>query len=488
MQAFAKQLKYERERCSWSQEQFAELVGTTATNVSRWERGVTFPKPYFRQKLCELLGKNAEELGLLEPPPGPPPPPNQSRAHPRHSFPHLESSPLRWRLPYQRNPLFTGREELLARLHCALNTGSTVALTQVQALSGLGGIGKTQTALEYAYRYAESYQAILWLRGEARDVLFSDVVALAEAFDLIDQEATEKQQSAIEAIKGWLHECSGWLLIIDNLEELGLLREILPARSSGHILLTTRAQFTGPRIQRLDLETMEPDEGALLLLRRAKRIGPRDPFAQASPTDCVMARTISQGMDGLPLALDQAGAYIEETACSLSHYLALFQRHHAVLLGLRDLSDGIDADHPLSVSATLSLLLERIRQANSAALDLLCLCAFLDADAIPEELLFEGWADRSPDPQKGARHSITFDVAIAELRRYSLLQRNPETNTLSLHRLVQVVVKDKLDTSEQRQWALRLSRWSTVSLRGAVGHIEPVPALFSPGTGVCRSD
>lgn len=68
MQAFAKQLRYERERCSWSQEQFAELVGTTATNVSRWERGVTFPKPYFRQKLCELLGKNAEELSLLEPP------------------------------------------------------------------------------------------------------------------------------------------------------------------------------------------------------------------------------------------------------------------------------------------------------------------------------------------------------------------------------------------------------------------------------------
>jgi tetratricopeptide (TPR) repeat protein/transcriptional regulator with XRE-family HTH domain len=471
MPTFAQQVKSERQRCSWSQEQFAELLGTTATNVSRWERGITVPKPYFRQKLCQLLGKTIEELGLLEAHAGETVP-----SHEHETLLTPQMPPLCWHLPHHRNPLFTGRDDLLDCLHCALNGGGPVALARMYALSGLGGIGKTQTTIEYAYRYADAYQAIFWVRAESRAALLSDMVALAETLHLIaEEEEPQKQHSAITAIRRWLQDHSGWLLILDNLEDLSLLREVLPGRISGHVVLTTRMQSVGLHIRRFDLEMMEPDEGALFLLRRAKRIGPRDTIENASQADREAARAISQHMDGLPLALDQAGAYIEETACSVAHYLILFQRHHGVMLGMRDLSDGINADHPLSVRATLALSLVQIRRANPLALDLLRLCAFLDPDAIPEELLMGNTdAVGSHLPQHG-RSPLEIDVAIAELRRYSLLRRHPDTQTLSLHRLIQVVVKDTMDEATQRLWVFRavqavsrafprVERWVTSSL------------------------
>jgi transposase len=327
-------------------------------------------------------------------------------------------------------------------------------LSLAQAISGLAGMGKTQTAIEYAYRYADAYQVILWVQAETRAVLVADFVTLAEELHLV-KKAEHKQDEAIRAVKRWLQEQTGWLLILDNIEEFQLLREFLPSKSTGHVLLTTHFLSTGPHIERIDLGKMEPEEGALFLLRRARRLGPKDTLVYASSTDRSMALEISLLLDGLPLALDQAGAYIEETASPVSHYRNLFQRHHAVLLGLRDLSGGLNADHPLSVSATLSFSLERMKWVNPVALELLHLCTFLHPDAIPEELLLEGGVDLSPELQSCKQDPLKMDATIADLRRYALLQRNPDARTLSLHRLVQMVIRDRMDEAAQRRWATR---------------------------------
>jgi transcriptional regulator with XRE-family HTH domain len=280
MKEFARQLKYEREFRSWSQERLAEMLGTTSTNVSRWERRITLPNLYFRQQLCTLFEKGPEELGLLQTTPDAgTQPPDQRVEDPSFPASLRLASQLLWHLPYQRNPLFTGREAIFQRLHEALNAGRMGAMPQVQAISGLGGIGKTQTALEYLYRFVDAYQMILWMRAETRPVLVSDIIALAEELHLVKKE-DHKQYEAIEAVKRWLHEQTGWLLVLDNIEELQLLREFLPSKSRGHILLTTRTQSTGVRIQRIDLEKMEPEEGALFLLRRARRIGPKDAWTR----------------------------------------------------------------------------------------------------------------------------------------------------------------------------------------------------------------
>jgi tetratricopeptide (TPR) repeat protein len=359
-----------------------------------------------------------------------------------------------WNLPYPRNPYFTGREDTLKRLHDTLTSNKTAALTQPQAISGLGGIGKTQTAVEYAYRYQSDYKAVLWAKANTREILVSDLVTLAGLLHLPEKDAQD-QSLAVAAVKRWLQTHSGWLLILDNADDLAMAREFIPPAVKGHILLATRAEVMGRLAQRIDIEKMEPEEGALFLLRRAGIIAQDDPIDKASAQDRAKAREISQVMDGLPLALDQAGAYIDETACGLAGYLNLYRTRRAQLLKRRG---GLVADHPEPVATTWSLSFETVEKANPAAADLLRLCAFLHPDAIPEEIITEGADELGPTLQPVAADPFELNAAIEELRKFSLLRRDPDAKTLTIHRLVQEVLKDRMSKKMQRRWAERTVR------------------------------
>jgi tetratricopeptide (TPR) repeat protein len=159
-------------------------------------------------------------------------------------------------------------------------------------------------------------------------------------------------------------------------------------------------------------------------------------------------------MDGLPLALDQAGAYIEETQWSLTEYLRLFQLRKEELLQRRG---KLTSDHPKSVGTTWSMAFEKVQQANPAAADLLRLCAFLDPDLIQEEIITKGASELGSVLQPVAVDPIKLNDAIGTLLSYSLVRRNPE-RTLSIHRLIQVVLKHSMNTSVQRRWAERAVR------------------------------
>ncbi len=426
-----KLIRRARELLGFSQEELAREIEAASTTVSRWERETDQGPNLFHQRhLAALFGLEVEELGYLHE--------NMTQA----VFP--------WNVPFHRNPYFTGREAALQRLRDALLAGKSAVLTH--ALAGLGGLGKTQLAVEYAYHYRETYQAVLWTRADSTEALLADMTHIARLLNLRVQ---NKRDQVLYAVRHWLETHTDWLLICDNVEDLRTLDSVLPMGKEGylgHIVLTTRMQALGTRAKKITLETMKVEEGATLVLRRAKKLMEDMTLDMAAERDIEKAKDISTEMGGLPLALDQAGAYIEETMCDVGDYLDLYLIRRAELLARRgDEPSG----HPLSVKATFSLAVDRIRQANPAAAELLTFCAHLYPDAIPEDLIMICLPELGPLLAPIAADPLQLRDALRELGKYSLLYRDTETKTLSMHRLVQSVLQDGMDEDSHRIWAER---------------------------------
>ena len=450
---YAARLKQERERRGWTQSEVAERTDTTQINISRWENGITVPSPYFRQQLSQLFNKSIEALGFISES-SEESSEEASTSLNASSTSHIHtplSSQLPWNVPYRRNPFFTGREEILDHLYTVLRSSKTAALTQPQAISGLGGIGKTQIAVEYAYRYSDHYQAIFWINASTRDAISADFVLISSLLDLSEQHEQD-EDIVVRAVKHWLGTHHNWLLILDNVENLEMVVDFLPKRISGDVLITTRLQALGAIAQSIEVETMGQDEGVTFLLRRIKVIAPGASLNQASAENQEQASQIFLALDGLPLALDQAGAYIEETRCGPSQYLKLYGTRRKDLLLRRGQSL---LDHPDSVVATWSLSFQQVKQESLAVADFLYLLAFLDPEVIPEEIFSLGAVELGPVLGPVASDPLQLNAIIELLLRYSLIRRTPEVNALSIHRLVQAVLKDGMDKETQRLWAER---------------------------------
>jgi tetratricopeptide (TPR) repeat protein/transcriptional regulator with XRE-family HTH domain len=310
----------------------------------------------------------------------------------------LLSTLFLWNVPHQRNPYFTGREALLQQIHEALNKKH--AMMQAYALCGLGGIGKTQTVLEYSYRYYDEYQAIFWVKADTYENLMSDFLSLAILLNLSERDAQD-QAVTLAAIKRWLREHEAWLLF---------------------------------------------------LLRRASLVPPDGTLEAVSDVHLDIAVEIVRELGGLPLALDQAGAYIDEVSSSLHEYAMLFYKQRNALLKRRG---GLTTDHPEPVATTWSLSFERVEQTDTVAADVLRLCAFLDPDAIPEEIFTEGASKACQSLSSLTSNVLRLHQAIEVLRKFSLIHRNPDTKILTIHRLVQANIQDAMDQEAPRLWTER---------------------------------
>ncbi len=355
-----------------------------------------------------------------------------------------ESPATIWNVPYLRNQFFTGRENVLGQLHELLQTTQAAALTQQHIISGLGGIGKTQIALEYAHRYHGEYKAVLWVRADTRDTIMADFVKIASLIHL--PESNEQDQAiTVNAVRQWLAKNSAWLLILDNAEDLELVNNFIPTAGNvkGHTIIITRAYATGRIAKSIVLEKMTQDEGFLLFLRRAKILD------QVTEMDRSKVEAIITELDGLPLALDQAGAYIEETGCSVSDYFDLYQSHRAALLRERG---SFAPDHPDSVSTTFSLAFQKVQETSSSAAEILRLCTFLHPDVIPEEIFTDYAPKLDASLQPLVATQLELNAAIKTLLKFSLVQRNTEIRALTIHRLVQAVLQDEMDEQTRCQW------------------------------------
>lgn len=441
--AFGERLAQARMRLKLSQEELAEIIGTTARSVSRWERSKAVPQQHYWEPLAEALLTSPEKLF------------GEDEQQCLNNYPAQI-----WHIPYTRNSYFTGREKILNQLYTKLHAPTHTISTHPPILSGLAGIGKTEIALEYVYRFGKDYQTILWIRSNSREAFLSDYMALADLLQLPSKKHTS-QFSKEQAVKRWLETHTNWLLILDGMEDLKLLNRLLPRSNQGYVLITTRSQITGPLGCPIDVPTMDLAEGTSFLLRRAGF-----QLSDMPPAEISVLRTQAENLcalvDGLPLALDQAGAYIEESICGLAGYLERYAVRQSDLLANR--GAAASHHHPDSVSRTFSFCFRQVEKASPLAADLLRLCAFLPCASIPESLLTRYGKFLGPALQALASDPLLLDKLITQLRHFSLLRREATTRTLHIHRLLQIIIQNEVGAEERQQWTEHAQKlWDCVN-------------------------
>lgn len=354
-------------------------------------------------------------------------------------------------LPYERNPFFTGREEILQELHEALAKQSATALAQ--AVSGLGGIGKTQTAIEYAYRFRDDYKAVFWVRADSHLSLSTGFVEIARLLNLPEKDAQNPDDTA-RAVNRWLETSDGWLLIFDNADQPELLKAFRPHNPKGHILLTSRAQVfdTLGIAKPIEMEAMMPDEALKFLFTRTGRDDDDEAEHKA-------AAQLAESLGYLPLALEQAGAFLMAQKARFQDYLVSYNKRRLKLL---QESGPITGEYTESVATTWAMNFLEVEKVSQASSDLLRMSAFLSPDSIPLELIAKGHtklgdalstalAEVDEDP-------LLLNKVLEPLTRYSLIRLDSDSQTYNIHRLVQEVLKDGMGTDTQRLWAKRTVR------------------------------
>ncbi|MFQ5674101.1 MAG: tetratricopeptide repeat protein, partial [Nitrospinales bacterium] len=348
-------------------------------------------------------------------------------------------------LPYKQNPFFTGREDIISRLHDELFVSEETTPPHPQAISGLGGMGKTQTAIEFANRYRDEYKAVFWIDAESRESLISGFISIARLLNL-PQKNDKDPNVVIGAAKYWLENNTDWLLIFDNVDDFLLTGKFIPSAGKGHIIITTTQQATGDLAHKIEIEKMPDEDGVLFLLRRGKIIRYNESIDRTTDEHRTTAREIVQELEGLPLALDQAGAYIEETPCTLKEYLDIFRGQGTELLARRG---NLTASHPAPVTTTILISFEKVEALKPEAANLLRLCAFFAPGAIPEEIFIKGSAYSTMQNQ------LEFYNALQVAGRFSLLKRDPARRVVYIHGLVQKVLQDQMNKPTCRVWAER---------------------------------
>ncbi|HEY1351928.1 MAG TPA: tetratricopeptide repeat protein, partial [Ktedonobacteraceae bacterium] len=366
-----------------------------------------------------------------------------------HDLPHVRERHAQiWTVPYRQNRCFVGRETLLACLATAFSSWEALT-TPVVVLTGLGGIGKTQTALEYAYRSSVHYQAIFWINAASQETLLADLVTLARTLGISTTRQAETQEHLL-LVRRWLEQRQHWLLVLDALTDFSLALETLPLRSAGHVLVTTQHRVSQAVARVLDVGPLTEQEALSLLFLRS---GLPSLSARVLAEDSAAAQRLCRLFDGLPLALDQAGAYLEQTGCGVAEYEQRYRARHLPFLQRRG---ETVMDHPASVVATWSLTFQQVQAHDPCAADLLRVCAFLAPAVIPQAIFQQGASHLGSHLASLEQDDLRFDAAIATLRQFSLIRRDSRTHTLSLHRLVQVVLRALMPADQQALWAGRV--------------------------------
>ena len=357
-------------------------------------------------------------------------------------------------VPHPQNRRFVGRYrefEKLRRLFSSLDGNSHYSV----AIFGLGGVGKSQVASEFAYRYKSKYSSVFWVNGSSRQKLVNDYVGIASK--MLNTSVADKYPEGIaKALKIWLDSeeaaAHKWLLIVDGADNINKIQDLLP--QAGHLLVTTRDQlavgsvlYDGVEIEQMGLEE------ATDLFRRSVDVDEEDWDAEKLG----LALNIVKELGYLPLAIEQSAAYIRETRCSLAKYLELWKTSRIALLDRPSKRrPNFSHENGRTIATTWTVSFQKLAIESSTAADLLFLFAFLDCESIPETLIKNGLAkigERCPSLAALVKNEVLYDEAICALNSFSLISRRPDTDRIQVHILVGHVIHEWLQGSSGPHWA-----------------------------------
>lgn len=320
-----------------------------------------------------------------------------------------------------RNSAFTGREGLLSTLRTALDRQSKASVVP-HALHGLGGVGKTQLAVEFAYRYADRYDVVWWVPAENQTLVLQSLRDLGKRLGVPD--TANLQRDARLVIDRLASTPLRWLLIYDNANDPDDIVDYIPG-SGGHIILTSRNQTWSELWDPIKVDVFDRNESVELVLKRGYDV---------SSTD---AERLATRLDDLPLALDQAASCQAASGMSLDEYLARLEAHIEALL-----PKGLSSDpNRTTVAALVRLTLEQLWADAPAAGELLEMFAYLGAEPVSGRLLRRGRDARlSPALGTALRDPTTV---LRKLSHYGIARLDADRR-IQVHRLFKVVLRDQL--------------------------------------------
>ncbi|WP_430500591.1 FxSxx-COOH system tetratricopeptide repeat protein [Micromonospora trifolii] len=380
------------------------------------------------------------------------------------------TEPLIFNAP-NRNARFTGREDDLARLRAQLQSGGSAVVLPV-ALQGMGGVGKTQVALEYVHRFKAAYDVVWWIVADPPQFVDTALADLAGRLGILVGPTLPDTVRSVLQVLGRGEPYERWLVVLDNAEELDQIEPFLP-QGPGHVLLTSRNRAWGDRANPIQVDVFDRTESVAHLAQRVPTISAEE------------ADRVAEALGDLPIAVAAAGAWLADTGTSVADYLRQIERH------------GPSA---LSVEATWDLSLNRLLEQAPAAYRLLQLCSVL-APEIALELIYsdEMAAALVPfDPSVSER--LVRGALVQQINRLALLKLDVQGGRVQVHRLLQAVVRDRMTDDEivaarhQVHLVLAASRprgdvddpttWAR--LRMLWPHLEVSEALTCPDEPVCQ--
>ena len=333
------------------------------------------------------------------------------------------SAPRIWNLP-ARNPAFTGRDEVLARLRQALVAGERAA---VQAVQGMGGVGKTQLAAEYGYRFAGAYELCWWVDAEQAALIGEQFAALGSELGCAEPGAGVEVVRA--AVLGALRERGGWLLIFDNAQDPGDIGRWLPG-GGGHVLITSRERRWAQVAALVEVDVLARAESVTLLQNTVAGLGDTD------------AARLAGSLGDLPLALAQAAGFMAATGMSATQYLGLLKTRAGQLLD--EPVPGLS--YPRSLAAATGLIADRLDAEDPAAAQLAGLCAFFGPEPVPDDLFTATLSVLPGELAAQAGDPLAWRRTLARLAGQSLARI--DSRGLVMHRLTQAILRERL-TDEQ---------------------------------------